>query len=88
LSTNFENIKNLPLKFGINLILHLNNKNNEQKAWEMWLVKYPHMSKDDFVTFAEFLESLKPKQISIKSREEILENARQIRARACRNVEN
>ena len=55
----------------------------EQKAWEMWLTKYPDMDKTNFVPFAQFYKDIKaPKQPECKeTAEELLKKARKIRAK-------
>ena len=63
------------------MILHMRNKECEQKAWGMWVARYPTKGKDDFIPFSEFFESLKPKQISKKTKEEMLEEVQKIRAK-------
>jgi hypothetical protein len=79
LSKDYQNIKNLPLKLAIKIIIHRHEEQEELKAWDMWLVQYQHMDKDTFKPFSQFLEDLKPKQISTRSVDEILEEARNIR---------
>lgn len=33
----------------------LKERELEQKVWELWLVKYPHMTEDTFVSYEEML---------------------------------
>lgn len=61
------------------MLLHLKEKETEQKAWEMWLTKYPNMDKTNFVPFSEFKSKLTTPQISTKSTEDILKEVEEIR---------
>ena len=54
----------------IDQISKINEKEVEQKIWEFWLVKYPHMTKDDFVTYEEMLEQSKNQQENINKEPE------------------
>ena len=55
-------------------------KQQEERAWQMWLVKYPQMTKDTFIPFSEFYKKqLAPAKVSKRSAEEILEDASEIR---------
>jgi len=54
----------------IDQISKINEKEVEQKIWEFWLVKYPHMTKDDFVTYEEMLEQTKNQQENINKEPE------------------
>jgi hypothetical protein len=37
----------------------LREKELEQRVWELWLVKYPHMTEDTFVSYEDFLAMAK-----------------------------
>ena len=56
----------------VNLIYKLKEKEMEQKLWEFWLVKWPHMTKDNFISFDEMLEQAKNAQTEIKKEPEYL----------------
>ena len=79
LAKDFQNIKNLPIKFGIKMLYHALDKEIESKAWGMWLTKYPDMDKNTFVPFSKFYDDMKPKQISKKDTKTMIEEAKQIR---------
>lgn len=66
---------------GIPLINKAFEKIEEQKAWQMWLIKFQHMDKSNFVEFSKFYKQLKkPKVIeSEKNSEELLEMAEKIK---------
>lgn len=56
-------------------------KQEERKAWEMWLTKYPYWDEDTFIPFTEFYIKAKiptlPKEK--QSPEDILKKAQEIR---------
>ena len=54
----------------INLIYKLKEKEMEQKLWEFWLVKWPHMTRDNFISFDEMLEQAKNQQEDINKEPE------------------
>jgi hypothetical protein len=39
--------------------LKLKEKELEQRVWELWLVRYPHMNEDTFVSYEEMLNNVK-----------------------------
>lgn len=41
------------------LLIKAAEKREEQNAWEIWIAKYPHMTKVNFVDFKTFLEKSK-----------------------------
>lgn len=61
----------LPLSAG--LIFYALKKEREQTAWELWLAKYPHMTKENFIAFEDFRDKLYPKtgKITQKTKMEI-----------------
>jgi len=63
---------------GVKMFAYEFEQIERSKAWDIWLVQYANMDKTNFVNFEDFYESLKPKEISKKSAEEILEQARKI----------
>jgi hypothetical protein len=75
LSADIQNIKNLPLKFVIKMFYHRLYKREEQKAWQMYLMRYQHM---DSKTFKPFETAKSKVKISTKSAEEILTEAENI----------
>jgi len=54
-------------------------KQEERKAWEMWLTLYPNMNKKNFMPFSEFF-NMQKQTISKRPKEDILEEAERIRA--------
>lgn len=53
-----------------NQFLKLKEKELEQKVWELWLVKYPHMTEDTFVSYEEMLATAKQQE----TKQEIVTN--------------
>lgn len=70
---------NLQLIHGLKMYTYLFEKQQEQKAWELYISKYQHMDEKTFIPFSKFYESMKPKKISKKSAEEILSDVKKIR---------
>lgn len=66
---------------GINLINKAIEKNREEKEWDMWVQLYPHMNKENFISFEKFRtknvkEYVNKKQMTDK---EILEQMEELR---------
>jgi len=72
-------IKNLPLKFGINMIIHLKQEKEENKAFQMWLMKYINMDKKTFMSFERFYQKRSKLKKKRKSKKEILDKVYKIR---------
>ncbi len=71
---------NLDIETGLNIIQKAIEKEQEEKLWQQWLQLYPHMNKDNFITFSEFLK--RNRQMTIKSNkttEELLEFAEKVK---------
>ena len=41
----------------------LKEKELEQKVWEIWIAKYPHMTEDNYVSYEEMLNTAKQQEI-------------------------
>lgn len=56
------------------------DKKQEKRLWDIWSLKYPHMTHEDFISFEDFKkESLTPKStITEKSLEEIEEEMNKV----------
>ena len=80
--SNMEYILNLDIIEGILLINKAFEKREERKAWDMWLTLYPNMDKETFMPFSEFHEMLTEKNISMKTKEEILSECEEIEIKA------
>ena len=44
-------------------ILRLREREVEQKVWEFWLVKYPQMTSDDYISYEEMLATVKQQEV-------------------------
>ncbi len=53
-------------------------KENKERAWQMWLVKYRDMNKENFKPFSQFYYELK-EPMETKSKEEIIREAKVIK---------
>lgn len=76
-------MKGKSYKVIIKLIRKIDEEKAEQRAWEMWLVKYPRMTKKTFVNFNDFYKKVDIK-IEKKSQEEILKDVYEIREKLTR----
>jgi hypothetical protein len=66
---------------GLAVIAKAFEKREEDKAWQMWLVKYQHMDKNNFVPFTDFLKkSIRPSiNKPNKTTEELIQMAEEIK---------
>lgn len=64
---------------GIKVINKAYEERDKQKLWEMWLARYPNMTKDDFIPFSEFYEANIVKNVSKRPAKDILAEAAEIR---------
>lgn len=60
------------------MIEHQFKKQEEEKAFRMWLMLYPKMDEETYIPFTEFYNP-KKQEVSKKSKEEIVEQAKKIR---------
>ena len=61
----------MPVDLGIEIIKKAYEKTNENKAWDLYLTKYPHMTEKNYMPFEDFYKvDRKPKKIL--SEQEIL----------------
>lgn len=67
----FNYILKLEIKLVTKLLIKALDKKEERKAWEMWLAKYPDMTKETFIPFSEYYTKL-TSPMKIESKEEIL----------------
>lgn len=58
------------------------DKREEQKAWDMWLMKFQHMTQKSFIPFSSYYKSLSAPNVSRRPTEEILQEAQKIREKA------
>ncbi len=47
-------------------------ENAKQAAFQMYLMRFTFMTKDTFVSFSEFYESMKPQPMDTRSTDEIM----------------
>ncbi len=53
---------NLPICDFIALFNKAQEKELEQKAWELWVSLYPHMTEDNFISYEEILNMAKQQE--------------------------
>jgi hypothetical protein len=68
--SNIDYILHLPLKRGIALLKKAMEKDTKEYAFRIYLAGYPNMTKDNFKTFNEFWEDIKPQNIVLDKRSE------------------
>jgi hypothetical protein len=67
---------------GLKMLAYQIDIQQEKKVWDMWLSVYPNMDKDNFIPFSEYKEkATTPRQVSKQSTQEIIEQAKRIRAK-------
>jgi hypothetical protein len=70
---------NLDINHGISLINKAVEERDKEKVWQQWLVLYPNMSEENFISFDDYYNSMKVTNISItKSKEDIISEAEEI----------
>ena len=79
LSSDLINIRDISLAFGVRMAIYQHKQQEKQKAWDIWLVRYSHMNKDNYQSFDKFYAELMPKQKSKASAMEVLKQANEIR---------
>lgn len=66
---------------GAAIIAKAIEKDHEERAFRMWTVQLPYMSKDDFVPFKEYLDRLTGKNIDRRPTLEILAELEEVEKR-------
>lgn len=61
------------------------DREQDEKLWEMWLARFPNMSKKDFISFDDFKRRAKRKKPALvltgkKSTAELIKQAEKIKA--------
>lgn len=74
-----EPVLRLPVIDGLDQCDLAREKAVEKKHWDMWLSKFPYMTKKNFMTFEQFYKKPVKTQASRKSAHEILENVQKIK---------
>ncbi len=49
----------------LNQFTKLKQKELEQKVWEIWLARYPHMTEDNFTSYEELLNQATQQETQI-----------------------
>jgi hypothetical protein len=77
-----EYVLELPYTDGIALINKAMDKREEEKAWQMWLMRYQHMGRKNFVPFSQFYKkAIQPSlEQPSQSADELIRMAEQIKA--------
>lgn len=57
---NIEYLMNLDFSDGRDIMFKAVEKDREDRIWQLWVQLYPHMDKDNFKPFDEFLNMFKP----------------------------
>lgn len=85
--SNIEYVNNLPYKKGFELYVKACKEDEREKLFEIWLVNFSRMDKDNFISFEDYIKDLEQKaevqkRIDSKSSDEILSMVDDIRKRA------
>ena len=73
MSADIQNIKGLPLKLAIKMFYHRLFKREENKSWQMYLMRYQNMDQKTFKPFNFKIK--KENKITTRTTEEILAEA-------------
>lgn len=77
--SNIEYILNMDIDSGYEFVIEAYKKENEDTLWQMYLVDYSHMNKDNYMNFIQYKEKIMPKPIDRSlSKEEILNKSKAI----------
>lgn len=71
-----QNLRHQPLPLTVKMFYHRLQKREEQKAWQMYLMRYQHMDQKTFKPFTFGIK--KETKVSERSMDEILQEAEQI----------
>ena len=52
----FQYVLRLPVSNITRLLTKAFKKREEEKAWDMWVARYPYMDKKNFISFNDFLK--------------------------------
>lgn len=77
---NMTDFNKLPLKLGIKLINKGFYEKYKRENWEIWLAKYPTMTKDNFISFDDFFNKPRKIEKTRKDEKDILKE--------CNNITN
>ena len=62
---NFDYILRLPFMVGLKFIRKAIDENTDKRIWQMWLAIYPHMTKENFISFEDY-----KKQCTVQTKEQ------------------
>lgn len=63
---------------GFELITKAYEKELESKLWDRWLIEYKYMSKDNFITFEDYVDKMLGRDKDTTSKEDLLKMASEI----------
>jgi len=76
---NIEYFMMLDVCHGVELLDSLHEKEYEEKMWYQWLSVYPHMTQETFVSFGDYLDRLKPKQVETRPTSELVKELEELK---------
>lgn len=62
----------MPLNRAIKLIKRAKTETEKETVYMQWLMFLPHMTKDTYISFEDFFESLQTPQLDIRDKDEII----------------
>lgn len=75
---NLDYIMNQDVVHGINIINRAIQERDKDKLWQQWLVMYPYMDEENFISFEDFYDSMRIDNTMHKSKGELLAEAEEI----------
>ena len=70
--SNIEYVYRQPIHRAVKLVLTAIEEDRKTIVYQQWLALLPNMTKDTYITFSEFYETTKPKQVDMRPKEEIM----------------
>lgn len=73
--SSIDHIFDMDAEDGSAMIIKALEKREEEKAWQIYLSKYPYMDESNFISFNEFYKTEKPQESELTI-EEILDDVK------------
>jgi len=67
----------MPIKYVTRLISKAFDRNDEEKAWQLYVVNHPNMTEEDFIPFKEFYKPNKQVE-EARTSEDILKEVKEL----------
>ena len=87
LSGDYQNIKYLPLMFGLKMYISRKEKAEDNKLWDIYLVNFSKMDEKTYKSFEEWKRKIKTPCNPKKSKEELINQAEQVKRQHQKRLE-